>query len=43
MRKLDSYQKKYGAVEGEAMYRRLQKMSALASAHARQKKKLAKK
>jgi hypothetical protein len=36
MRRLASYIKKYGAKEGRAMYERLQKEAALASAHARQ-------
>ena len=41
MRKLQSYIKKYGEKEGPKMYRRLQREAALASGHARQKKKLA--
>jgi hypothetical protein len=40
MRKRESYLAKYGPVEGDAMYRRLQREAALASAHARQKKRL---
>ena len=40
MRKLDSYIRKYGPVKGPKMYYRLQKEAALASAHARQKKRL---
>lgn len=39
MRKLESYVKKYGEKRGRAMYRRLQREAALASAHARDKKK----
>ena len=39
MRKLASYIKKYGKERGEKMYRRLQREAALASAHARDKKK----
>jgi hypothetical protein len=35
MRKLESYIKKYGEKDGRAMYARLQKEAALASAHAR--------
>jgi hypothetical protein len=42
MRKLDSYVKKYGKTEGTKMYRRLQREAALASAHARHKKAIAK-
>jgi hypothetical protein len=38
MRKLASYIKKYGDVEGPKMFRRLQREAALASAHARHKK-----
>jgi hypothetical protein len=38
MRRLASYIKKYGDVEGPRMFRRLQREAALASAHARQKK-----
>jgi hypothetical protein len=41
MRKLESYIKEYGRIEGTKMYRRLQREAALASGHARQKKKLA--
>jgi hypothetical protein len=41
VRKLDSYIEKYGKSEGERMFRRLQREAALASGHARQKKKLA--
>jgi hypothetical protein len=43
MRKLDSYIKKYKEKDGRAMYERLQKEAALASAHARHKKAIAKK
>jgi hypothetical protein len=45
MRKLDSYKVKYnkdGKKDGEEMYRRLQREAALASAHARHKKSIAK-
>jgi hypothetical protein len=42
MRKLESYVKKYGPIEGTKMYRHLQRESALASAHERNKKALAK-
>lgn len=38
MRKLQSYINKYGEKEGRAMYERLQREAALASAHARHKK-----
>jgi general stress protein YciG len=38
LRKLDSFVKKYGPVEGPKMFSRLQREAALASAHARQKK-----
>jgi len=38
MRRLASYVKKYGEVEGRKMFGRLQREAALASAHARQKK-----
>ena len=38
MRKLDSFVKKYGPVEGPKMFSRLQREAALASAHARHKK-----
>ena len=38
MRKLASYVKKYGPVEGPKMFSRLQREAALASAHARHKK-----
>lgn len=41
MRKRQSYIDKYGTVEGEKMYRNLQREAALASVHARQKKRLA--
>jgi hypothetical protein len=41
MRKLESYIKKYGPIDGAEMYRRLQREAALASAHARQKKAIA--
>ena len=40
MRKLASYTKKYGPVEGPKMYRRLQKEAANASNHAQHLKKL---
>ena len=40
MRKLQSFINKYGPIEGPVMYRRLQRISALASAHARHKKRL---
>ena len=40
MRKLESYMKKYGPVEGPKMFKRLQREAALASAHARHKKML---
>ena len=40
MRKLCCYVKKYGKVEGTKMYRCLQREAALASVHARQKKRL---
>src|SRR5258708_5341763 len=42
MRKLESYIKKYKEKDGRAMYKRLQKEAALASAHARHKKALKK-
>jgi hypothetical protein len=42
MRKLESYIKKYGPIEGKKMYTRLQREAALASAHARHKKAIAK-
>jgi hypothetical protein len=42
MRKLQSYINKYGEKEGRAMYERLQREAALASAHARHKKAIAK-
>jgi hypothetical protein len=38
MRRLASYKKKYGEVDGPKMFRRLQREAALASAHARHKK-----
>jgi hypothetical protein len=38
MRKLESYIRKYGEKDGRAMYERLQREAALASAHARHKK-----
>jgi len=38
MRKIASYTRKYGQVEGEALYRLLQREAALASAVARKKK-----
>jgi hypothetical protein len=40
MRKLASYTRKYGQVEGEKLYRLLQREAALASAVARKKKAL---
>jgi hypothetical protein len=40
MRKLASYTRKYGQVEGEKLYRMLQREAALASAVARKKKSL---
>lgn len=40
MRKIESYKNKYGPVEGPKMLRRLQREAALASAHARHKKRL---
>lgn len=40
MRKLQSYIRVYGAVEGPIIYRRLQREAALASAHARHMKRL---
>jgi hypothetical protein len=40
MRKLASYINKYGEKDGRRMYERLQKEAALASAHARHKKKI---
>ncbi len=43
MRKLDSYVKKYGPVNGPKMFRRLQREAALASAHARHKKSIVRK
>jgi hypothetical protein len=43
MRKLDSYVKKYGKVDGPKMFARLQREAALASAHARHKKAIANK
>ncbi len=43
MRKLESYIKKYGPIEGKKMFTRLQREAALASAHARHKKSLARK
>jgi len=42
MRKLQSYINKYGPIHGPKMYRRLQREAALASAHARHKKAIAK-
>ena len=39
-RKLESYVRKYGEVEGRKMLSRMQKISGLASAHAKQKKRL---
>lgn len=41
MRKLNSYIKVHGPVEGPKMYRNLQREAALASVHARQKKRIA--
>jgi hypothetical protein len=41
MRRLESYIKKYGPIDGAEMYRRLQREAALASVHARHKKALA--
>jgi hypothetical protein len=41
MRRLESYVRKYGPIDGPTMYRRLQREAALASAHARHKKRLA--
>jgi hypothetical protein len=41
MRKLESYVKKYGKTEGTKMFTRLQREAALASAHARHKKRIA--
>jgi hypothetical protein len=38
VRKLESFVKKYGPVEGPKMFSRLQREAALASAHARHKK-----
>ena len=43
MRKLESYIKEYGDVDGKKMFRRLQREAALASGHARHKKAIAKK
>jgi hypothetical protein len=40
MRKLASYTRKYGAVEGLRLYTLLQREAALASAVARQKKRM---
>jgi hypothetical protein len=42
MRKLESYVKKYGPEDGPKMFRCLQREAALASAHARHKKSIAK-
>ncbi len=42
MRKLESFVKTYGLEEGSKMFRRLQREAALASAHARHKKAIAK-
>jgi hypothetical protein len=42
MRKLESYIKKYGPIDGPKMFRRLQREAALASGHARHKKAIAK-
>jgi hypothetical protein len=42
MRKLSSYVRKYGPIEGPRMYRRLQREAALASAHARHMKRIGK-
>jgi hypothetical protein len=44
MRKLESYEKKYekyGKTEGKKIFTRLQREAALASAHARHKKRIA--
>jgi hypothetical protein len=43
MRKLESYIRKYGTKEGTKMFTRLQREAALASAHARRKKRIASK
>jgi hypothetical protein len=43
MRRLSLYVRKYGLVEGQKMHRRLQRLAALESAHARHKKSLARK
>jgi len=43
MRKLKSYEKKYGEDDGGKMFRRLQREAALASGHARHKKAIARK
>lgn len=40
MRKLESYIRKYGPIEGPKLYRLLQREAALASAVARQKKRM---
>jgi hypothetical protein len=40
MRRLLSYQRKYGVAEGTQMFHRLQREAALTSAHARQLKRL---
>jgi hypothetical protein len=42
MRKLKSYIKKYGPIDGPKMFTRLQREAALASAHACHKKAIAK-
>lgn len=42
MRTLESYEDKYGKVDGPKMFRRLQREAALASGHARHKKAIAK-
>jgi len=43
MRNLQSYVKKYGPIDGPKMFIRLQREAALASAHGRHKKAIAKK
>jgi len=42
MRKLQSYMEKYGPIDGAKMFTHLQREAALASAHARHKKAIAK-
>jgi hypothetical protein len=42
VRKLQSYKDEYGDEEGQKMFTRLQREAALASAHARHKKAIAK-